>query len=504
MSLSISLLLVILVAFVALWWYINKVNREGKLVEKRRWIEQIPSLMSTLGVLGTFIGISIGLWYFDTNNLNASIPHLLEGLKTAFITSIAGMVCSLILSKMLSRMYDTLDKGTSDINIAAAQITEAVKQMSDAIAKQAQQQTTVQAAFYNTAQNLLEQIQSSQSMIVANTTQSLTLQSSQTTDLQNIHKLTGGMHELCGSMNTFLAANQEVMHNVNRNVGELANTVETLATTQNDISDEVKSFGGKLHGEIVEIEESMDKTNQLLTNKFDEFSRLLEKSNTEALVEVMKKVTEEFNKQMSELINRLVKENFDQLNKSVAQLNTWQQENKAMIESLTRQYKEMENDFERTSTTLTSVGEDTQALVADGSKLQKIVVALNKVMVDDERFVQMTQNLTKSAELTQQSMTEFKDAQSALNEWVRKQRNFVEAVMALIKQLEDISKINDYSEEFWKETRKGMNDSVAIVRQGSQSLMNDIKNLDGHFYNRLNTTLANLDSCIQKMMDNYN
>ena len=83
----------------------------------------------------------------------------------------------------------------------------------------------------------------------------------------------------------------------------------------------------------------MDKTNSLLERKFDEFTELLKKSNTEALVEVMKEVTAEFQKQMDALISKLIQENFDQLNKSVERLNQWQQENKEMIASLTKQYK---------------------------------------------------------------------------------------------------------------------------------------------------------------------
>ena len=339
----------------------------------------------------------------------------------------------------------------------------------------------------------------------------ITLQNSQTQDLTaisgNVSQILNAQNSQTNSMGTMLdrfEKTSQVLAETNRNIGEITTIIDGVASTQNDISEEVKAFGGKLHGEIVEIEGNMDNTNKLLTAKFEEFSKLLEKSNTEALVEVMKKVTEEFNKQMSDLINKLVQENFEQLNHSVEQLNSWQKENKEMIASLTKQYKAMEKDFENTSNTLTKVGNDTTALVSDGSKLHQIVEALNMVMIDDKRFVEMVSNLNAAAELNKSSMTEFKDAQSSLNDWVRKQRNFVDAVQALIKQLEDISKINDYSKEFWKETRKGMNDSLAIIQQGSQQLMGEIQNLDGHFYNRLNTTLANLDQCIQQMMDNYN
>lgn len=522
MTLTYVSLVIILVAFVAAWIYVIRCDKKKKLVEKRRWIEQLPSLISTLGVLGTFLGITVGLLHFDTTNLNDSIPHLLEGLKTAFFTSLAGMVGSLFLSRTVSRLYDNLDKGTSDINIAAGQITQAVNQMCQTIVQNTQQQTTVQSAFYNTVNQTLAQIVQVQTQLQNNSTQLLTLQSSLNADTQSINGSVSQILTLQTSetsdVNALVKASQktnellkiakdsvgtivESTSETNRNVGEITSIVEGLASVQNEISDEVKGFGDKLHGEVVEIEDNMEKTNKLLEAKFDEFTELLKKSNTEALVEVMKKVTEEFNRQMSELINKLVQENFEQLNKSVEQLNTWQQENKEMIKSLTEQYKAMEKDFEATSATLLNVGEDTKALVSDGSQLRKIVAALNAVMVEDKRFIEMTTNLNAAAELNKTSMTEFKDAQSALNDWVKKQRNFVDAVQALMKQLEDIAKINDYSKEFWKDTRSGMNDSLAIIQRGSQSLMQQIQNLDGHFYTRLNTTLANLDQCIQKMID---
>lgn len=52
----------------------------------------------SLGVLGTFIGIAMGLYHFDVSNLKESMPHLLEGLKTAFITSGVGIFFSIFLS----------------------------------------------------------------------------------------------------------------------------------------------------------------------------------------------------------------------------------------------------------------------------------------------------------------------------------------------------------------------------------------------------------------------
>jgi len=61
---------------------------------KREFKNEIVSL----GVLGTFVGISIGLFHFDVTQIKESMPILLEGLKTAFITSGVGIFFSIVIS----------------------------------------------------------------------------------------------------------------------------------------------------------------------------------------------------------------------------------------------------------------------------------------------------------------------------------------------------------------------------------------------------------------------
>ena len=60
-------------------------------------VNAVASIVTIIGVLGTFLGIAIGLYQFDTGNIEASVPKLLEGLKIAFITSILGIVGSIAL-----------------------------------------------------------------------------------------------------------------------------------------------------------------------------------------------------------------------------------------------------------------------------------------------------------------------------------------------------------------------------------------------------------------------
>ncbi len=68
--------------------------------------ELIPSLLTSLGILGTFMGLSRGLSslnFADSTQLIQGIPDLLSGMRFAFGTSVAGISCSLIFN-MLNRI----------------------------------------------------------------------------------------------------------------------------------------------------------------------------------------------------------------------------------------------------------------------------------------------------------------------------------------------------------------------------------------------------------------
>lgn len=72
----------------------------------KHWFNRttLSSTVISLGILGTFAGIFIGLLQFDVSQIEIALPLLLEGLKTAFLTSIAGMCASLLL-KLFPAFY---------------------------------------------------------------------------------------------------------------------------------------------------------------------------------------------------------------------------------------------------------------------------------------------------------------------------------------------------------------------------------------------------------------
>jgi len=81
----------------------------------------VPSLLTSLGILGTFIGLMRGLGGLDVSDAAKtmeSIPQMIGGMTFAFMTSIAGIACSLIFN-MLNRMaYGSATRAIDEFNDA--------------------------------------------------------------------------------------------------------------------------------------------------------------------------------------------------------------------------------------------------------------------------------------------------------------------------------------------------------------------------------------------------
>ncbi|MCR4745260.1 MAG: MotA/TolQ/ExbB proton channel family protein [Lachnospiraceae bacterium] len=83
----------------------------------RNILNQIPGVMTGLGILGTFIGLSLGLQSFNTGStaeITGSIEPLMDGIKVAFHTSIYGMIFSLVYNYVLKRRIDDAESAVKD------------------------------------------------------------------------------------------------------------------------------------------------------------------------------------------------------------------------------------------------------------------------------------------------------------------------------------------------------------------------------------------------------
>lgn len=66
------------------------------------FVNYTPTLLTSLGILGTFLGIVLGLLEFNTGSIETSIVKLLDGLKVAFITSVIGILGSILFKFIIN------------------------------------------------------------------------------------------------------------------------------------------------------------------------------------------------------------------------------------------------------------------------------------------------------------------------------------------------------------------------------------------------------------------
>lgn len=122
----------IILSFV--WFYF----RQKKYLESD--LTSVAStVMTSLGITGTFVGILFGLQDFRINDIDNSIATLLDGLKIAFATSVLGLVFSLVAQAVLPYVrrkgLDSNDSAASD-ELSASDFMKALQNQAQILERQ--------------------------------------------------------------------------------------------------------------------------------------------------------------------------------------------------------------------------------------------------------------------------------------------------------------------------------------------------------------------------------
>ncbi len=101
------------------------------LTKKNAWHTHTniwASILTVIGVFGTFLGIYFGLLDFDHKNIEGSIPTLLDGLKHAFLTSLVGIVSAIFL-KFRALLHEKKDLSSDGIKEFVETLTDTLKKV---------------------------------------------------------------------------------------------------------------------------------------------------------------------------------------------------------------------------------------------------------------------------------------------------------------------------------------------------------------------------------------
>lgn len=125
-----------------------------------------PALLTSLGVLGTFFGISLGLANFDPENVGAdtqalvtSSTQMLMGMKTAFYTSLVGMGSSIIFTLVsLALIFNIEQRYLANIINKVRNLCVEVLPIDYLVALDPEKQNQVQEAQLEAARNMQDAV----------------------------------------------------------------------------------------------------------------------------------------------------------------------------------------------------------------------------------------------------------------------------------------------------------------------------------------------------------
>ena len=119
-NLPVSDIIIYLIMFGIVFFKVIKYNKLDNKEKRNFYINLLP----ILGVIGTFLGICLGLANFDSTEIESSVPQLLQGLKTAFWTSFIGTSWAVFLNIRYSSKDKEENDEEEEVSLLKLQIEE--------------------------------------------------------------------------------------------------------------------------------------------------------------------------------------------------------------------------------------------------------------------------------------------------------------------------------------------------------------------------------------------
>lgn len=280
---------------------------------ENEFLSVIPSTMTGLGILGTFVGLAIGLNAFDISGnaeeVEAKIVPLMNGIKTAFHTSIIGLIYSLLLNKYLSKQKEMFERSLNAfvdvynkhvIKDYIAGNTDTSDKYQKKIEYVLLQQLQISSELNNAIKALAENSQKSQSEKMGEIVDAFIAQMN-TSLGDTFTELRAIIEETNKWQKTALEEMSKVMTEVNLLTVDLAKVNDQIATTV----DTVKEYTDDIHVTQEKVVENLDVANNILKTN----NEISTKQET-----VLQNISDEYKKTVAELDKfiKMVGENSDE------------------------------------------------------------------------------------------------------------------------------------------------------------------------------------------------
>jgi len=420
---------------IAVIWMLFAARRDHSSYKKGDH-NDLKSVIVSIGVLGTFVGIALGLWRFDTDNISQSVPNLLDGLKLAFMTSIAGMLISIILTtiqrdktsggndevSILNAINQNLNKINDQIGGSMGELQEEMDKNRKVLERGFGEFKTEAQTISSTLENFptIETI----SQLIGNKLDGIK-------NLEEIKEQIGGarveLQEEMGKSRKILDQGLGKFNEEVQAIGSTLGTFPTAETMNQLIGDKLDGIQNleeikeQIKGTRIELHNEMDKNRKVMNQGFGEFKeevhtigstletfptvetinqfkneiheeqvdarRFFEEQFTttndslkEAIDVLSRGATEEIIQALENVISDFNKnltdqfgENFKELNSAVVNLLEWQKQHKDIIEKDGNLLSEIRGSLSSTSSTLESIAQRNSEVMGVYEELKSLI-----------------------------------------------------------------------------------------------------------------------------------
>ena len=429
---GLSLTISDLIIYFVMGYIIVHIIKNNKINDKEKRNFYI-NLLPILGVIGTFAGICIGLADFNSNEIEKSVPLLLQGLKTAFWTSLIGTSLAVFFNVWYSfKDKKDVDDEDDEIPLLKLQIKE-LQAISEKFNSFLDNQTINNDSlknltdFFNNNENKnlkkFEEIKDELKVLnekqekTNNFYESSLLKLGILDDLNRKYDKSIENFSLWNENISILKENSilnlEENKKLNSATTETLSKLESIEKINSDTLIKLESLE-KINIDIVDKNSAIFENVELLLDNFknykDEFSNFFKASESQSreLITAFKEfatyMAEENSKAFIEALNKTIKDfnnnliesfgsNFKQLNEAVIKLVDWQEHYKETIESTTENQKVIFDSF-------TGIEKELNTFSSETKNINSVVTELSTLTKESmEQHIKLNETLSVFSEL---------------------------------------------------------------------------------------------------------
>lgn len=412
---NLSFMILMLILFLVSLWKILKNPKESST---------IPNSIAALGIIGTFVGIFYGLLEFDTTKLDSSIPILLDGMKTAFFTSILGLVFSSILKSIQSNRIKKVirEEGRNLGEISLEKIATLMLNVKESIT--------------NSNKELVNSIRE-----IRESTLKASEESQKAIGIL-IEELTGNKEtSLVGQMKSLkdnmIKAQMEAQNRLNLGLENMEQQLGKLVHTNEAISTEI------------------ERGNNILIDEFRAFAKNMAENNMKAFTEAIQECIRDLNNQLQEQFG----ENFKHLNRAVEKLLEWQEHYKETIEKTNENQVEIYKGMLQAKDLIVEVNERSYSIVEVANKLGDKITT----------FDTQQQTLNNSIEVLNKISMEAKELLPNLDKYILEFNNNI---------ISTTEQTKNYFEDSNKEIQALTSDLKTQITESTQNIEKYVSDTD--------------------------